>query len=283
MQDYWAPRQCLREPIPDIFIAAELLNKATDAHLSQDRSAALAFIRKANMPSVRAWTESLWGRKKNNPDQERYLRYREILGAPLSKPKDQRIPKRMPSSTEKIRLIERYGRHCVFCGIPLIRDRVRMAFNLAYPEAEVWGGTNATQHAAFQCMWLQFDHIVPHAHGGDNSIDNVVVTCAPCNYGRWDATLEEVGLLDPRTRPVKKTPWDGLERFLKGTTVSKQSETATGIAGGIGLDNDGNFFEWPLGMEGIYRVIADDGHVTYRDMKGGFYDADGNQIEDPGN
>lgn len=85
----------------------------------------------------------------------------------------------------------------------------------AYPESLPWGGTNPEQHAAFQCMWLQFDHILPHARGGDNSVNNVVVTCAPCNYGRSSKVLCEVGLIDPRGLPVHTTSWDGLERFLK--------------------------------------------------------------------
>ena len=43
-------------------------------------------------------------------------------------------------------------------------------------------------------MWLQFDHLLPNQGGGDSKLDNVVVTCAPCNFGRMDHTLEEVGL-----------------------------------------------------------------------------------------
>ncbi|MFZ5674436.1 MAG: HNH endonuclease [Pseudomonadota bacterium] len=64
-------------------------------------------------------------------------------------------------------------------------------------------------------MWMQFDHIEPHSHGGDNSPDNVAVTCAPCNYGKDNWGLKQLGLLDPRTIPVQRTSWDGLERFLR--------------------------------------------------------------------
>jgi 5-methylcytosine-specific restriction endonuclease McrA len=63
-------------------------------------------------------------------------------------------------------------------------------------------------------MWMQFDHVVPHSRGGDNSLENVIVTCAPCNFGRMERTLEEVGLIDPRTLSFLATPWDGLERLL---------------------------------------------------------------------
>jgi hypothetical protein len=84
-----------------------------------------------------------------------------------------------------------------------------------YPEAVPWGRKNSEQHAAFQAMWAQYDHVLPHAKGGTNDLSNVVITCAPCNFGRMEFTLEEVGLIDPRSRSPKTTQWDGLERLLK--------------------------------------------------------------------
>jgi 5-methylcytosine-specific restriction endonuclease McrA len=204
----------MREPISEIFHASHLLDRATDAHLVGDYSAADALIRTANIPAVRAWTESLWGSKAANPDQWKYHRFRMVPAAPPLLPKEQRISQRMPSSTERSIIIERYGRNCVFCGIPLIGKKVRMVLQRAYPEALSWGHTNQTQHAAFQCMWMQFDHVLPHSRGGDNTLENVVVTCAPCNYARWDSTLDEVGLFDPRKLPTQRTSWDGLERLL---------------------------------------------------------------------
>ncbi len=61
---------------------------------------------------------------------------------------------------------------------------------------------------------MQFDHLLPHSRGGDNSLSNVVATCAGCNYGRMDYTLEELGLIDPRSRALPESEWDGLERVL---------------------------------------------------------------------
>ena len=212
--DFLAPRRCLREPISEIFDAAQLLSAATDAHLLGKHSTAESLLRAANMPAVRAWTESLWGSRAANPDQQEYHRVRAIPGAPPCMPKAQRMAKRMPSAVDRTIIIERYGRNCVFCGIPLIGEQVREAFRCTYTEAVPWGHTNPTQHAAFQCMWMQFDHVLPHSRGGDNSVTNVVVTCAPCNYGRAERTLEEVGLIDPRQASIQKNSWDGLERML---------------------------------------------------------------------
>ena len=113
----------------------------------------------------------------------------------------------------KQRVIKRDGYHCRFCGIPVIRKEVRVRIREAYRDALPWERNNEGQHAAFQAMWLQYDHLLPHASGGSNEEENIVITCAPCNYGRGERTLKEVGLFDPLKRDPVRSPWDGLERF----------------------------------------------------------------------
>ncbi len=199
-------RPCLRESIPQIAEAAAYLNAAVSAHLDRDFKLAAELITRADMPEIRAWTESLWG--KNSP----YVVFRAIPDAPPILPVDSCV-KRMPGAAVKKRLHARDGFHCRFCGIPLIRKETRDKIKKAYPESLLWGTRNAEQHAAFQAMWVQYDHLLPHSRGGTNDIENMVITCAPCNYGRMDYLPEEVGLLDPRTREPLKSEWDGLERF----------------------------------------------------------------------
>ncbi len=212
-EGFLAPRRCLREPVSEIFQAAGLLDRAVDADLLGDQKSAAELIKAADKPAVRAWTESLWGSTTANPDQWKYHRYRVVADAPPYLNKARRLPTRMPDLAGRRAVIERYGRNCVFCGIPLISKEVRAAIKERYPQSLTWG-TNLSQHAAFQCMWMQFDHLLPHSRGGDSSLSNMVVTCAPCNFGRMQWTLEEVGLLDPRTLPIQKASWDGLERFI---------------------------------------------------------------------
>lgn len=200
-------RTCLRDPIPEIAEATRLLHDAVQAHLAGNARLAHESILRANLPVIREWTESLWG--SNSP----YVRYRPVENAPPSLPKEQRVKLRMPTTAEKQSLHERDGFHCRFCGIPLIRKEIRERIKKAYPEALPWGSKNIDQHAAFQAMWLQYDHLLPHARGGDNRLDNLLITCAPCNFGRMNWTLDEVGLIDPRTRPPVRSDWTGLEEF----------------------------------------------------------------------
>ena len=197
----------LREPIPEIAEAARYLDEAVTAHLAGRFVVADELIRRTNMKVIRDWTESLWGTASP------YVQFREIAGVPPSVPKAQRLHERMPTTAEKQTLLQRDGLHCRFCGIPVIRTEIRKRIHEKYPDALPWGNTNQSQHAAFQAMWVNYDHVLPHARGGTSELDNVVITCAPCNYARWNYVLEEVDLIDPRTREPVRSSWDGLERF----------------------------------------------------------------------
>lgn len=200
-------RNCLRDPIPEIAEAARLLDGAVSAHLAGDFETVRQLIRSADMPSIRAWTESIWGAESP------YLQYRPVPDSPPTLPRSARVVLRMPNRDEKQALHARDGYHCRFCGIPVIRKETRRRIAAAYPNEAMWGRKNIDQHSALQAMWAQYDHVLPHSRGGTNDLGNMVLTCAPCNFGRMEFTLGEVGLADPRNREPVRSSWDGLERF----------------------------------------------------------------------
>ncbi|UWQ19232.1 HNH endonuclease [Jannaschia sp. M317] len=208
---YWEPRDCLRVPTSHVWRAVDLLDKAADAHVSGSRSEAATLIADADTPEIRDYVETMWGSAKNYPDQVHYLRRRHVESLPESLPK---AKERMPGAATKRLLIARDGYRCRFCGVPVIPMEVRKSVHLEYPNALRWGSKNAEQHAAFQCLWLQFDHVIPFKHGGDSSMENVVITCAPCNFAKNDYHLRELGLTDPRERAPIPSEWDGLMRVL---------------------------------------------------------------------
>lgn len=202
-------RPHLLDPIPELQEAVRLLDEAVSAHLAGDRDRADRLIRAADLPVIAEWTESLWG--QGGP----WSRPRPVANPLPYLPSGQRPRQRMPGKTVLRQLVARDGYHCRFCGIPVIRAEIRRLIRAAYPEALRWGTRNADQHAAFQALWLTYDHLLPHARGGDNDPDNLVIACQPCNCGRADLTLGEAGLLDPRERDPVRSAWDGLERFTK--------------------------------------------------------------------
>ena len=203
-------RVCFRDAIPEIAEAAALLDAAVTAHLLGNAAQAEALIRRADMPPVAAWVESILG--KNSP----YVVI-QSSGTP-SLASEYRVAARMPTAQERCQLHARDGFHCRFCGIPVIRAEVRERIQRAYPQALRWGKRNVERHAAFFALWAQYDHLLPHAHGGGNELSNIVVTCAACNYGRGGFTLAEVGLAHPLERPPVRSAWDGLERFGRRPT-----------------------------------------------------------------
>lgn len=201
-------RDCFRAPSPDVFRSADLLRRAANAHLLGTRDRAEELLRLANSSEVRDWLESVWG--KSSP----YVVYRSVPGSPPVLPKRNRLETRMPSSLEKAALLRRDGFVCRFCGLPVIRREVRAHLRKYYPDALPWGRSNESQHSAFQALWAQYDHILPHARGGTNALDNMVIACAACNFGRMNYTLDEVGISDPRQREPSKLDWNGLEDVL---------------------------------------------------------------------
>lgn len=201
-------RRHFREPVPEIYDAVRLLDAAATAHLLGERGIASELIRLADMPVIRDWLDSIWGAGS------RYVFYRPVPDSPAFVSKDGKASARMPDAATKRKLIERDGHHCRLCGIPVIREEVRKYLRACYPGTLRWGARNVDQHAAFQALWLQYDHILPHARGGSNSIANMLVACAACNYGRMDYTFEEVGFAPIATLEPVRSSWDGLERVL---------------------------------------------------------------------
>jgi hypothetical protein len=201
-------RPSLRPPIPEIAIAARLLRNAVTAHIEGRFGEAENLLDQANIDAINEWADSLIGKlcEYNTP------RFRL---SPSAKGSIQREKTRMPSSELKRMLHIRDGYHCRFCGTPILRRQVRKRLVELYPKA-VHG--NGVRHAAVFVMEVQYDHIVPHSKGGRNELENLVLTCLPCNYGRGGFTLEEMGLSDPRTHQHVEciaSGWDGLEQLLQ--------------------------------------------------------------------
>ncbi|MBR7801158.1 HNH endonuclease [Undibacterium fentianense] len=201
-------RAFFREPIPEIYKCAELIRTAVEAHISGNSEVASDLFNLANDIAVREWLESIWG--KSSP----YVKFKSVPNSLPILSKEDRLEVRMPSGQQKASLLRRDGFYCRFCEIPVIRKEVRHYLHTIYPNTLPWGRKNISQHAAFQVMWAQYDHIIPHARGGTNSLENMVITCAACNFGRMDFTLEEVGIEDPRSRLIKRGLWNGMEHVL---------------------------------------------------------------------
>lgn len=202
-------RLSIREPIPEIFEAYYLLSAAADAHLHGQFEAAASLFARANIPAVYDWAWAEWQKPRLNirvPKPENDTRK-----VPKSeKDKDLRV-------AQKRLILARDGFRCRYCGIPVIDSDIRKLMHKLYPDQVPWTDNRPEQqHSGFSSMWLQYEHIVPLSHGGRSDENNVVISCALCNFGKDVSTLKQLDIADPRLRPPVPAPWDGLER-LRGS------------------------------------------------------------------
>lgn len=207
-------RDCFSAPIPEIFQAARLLDQAITAHLEGNRASADSLIRAADMDAIGTWLDPIWLRRSE------LTKAIKVGNLPPLVSREKRFKPRNASGAMKRDLVARDGHHCRYCGMPLVRAEVRKELNKLYPEAARWTSpSEKDQHRGLQAMWLQYDHLHVHSRGGETTMDNLVVSCAACNYGRDRYTLEEMRFNDPRTNLRLPTwegrqTWTGLERML---------------------------------------------------------------------
>ncbi len=216
--DFLAPRACLLPPIPELEIAADLLAAAADALLATDLDLAKEKLRQANDPVLYQHAKRIIGQA-----DPQVHRHRPIARAPAAIAKATR---RMPSAEDQRAMYARDGWRCRFCGCRIVLDRARRAMRNQVPDAIPWSEAEGF-HAAFYALSGSVDHVLPHSAGGGNDLDNIVTACWPCQFGRSAWLIEEVGLIDPRSRPPVADSWDGLTRMLRADSKSVSPVRAT--------------------------------------------------------
>lgn len=191
-------------PVSAARAATSLFSQAACAHAAGKSEEAFNLIVAADCDVTRQWASTIMGRVSisiHGPGPKQ-----PIIKLPQA---DLDVP-RMPGSKLKEALILRDGWNCRFCGLDLICRATLNRIKKNYPDVVGWKGPEVRKHALLRVVAAQFDHLLPHSRGGRTTLDNMVMTCAPCNYGRGSWTLEECRLNDPLSRPVVRADWDGL-------------------------------------------------------------------------
>lgn len=201
-------RPYLLAPIPELDEAVDLLSQAADALLAGNEDLARDYIKRADIPAVHVWASRAMGKN----DKEIH-RLRPAAGAAKAVAPVDRVKQRMPTGTAPAAIYARDGYRCRFCGCRVLAPTARRAMDARLPGAIRWGDDNPDRHAAFFALAATIDHLVPHSRGGGNEPENLLTTCQACNFGRGRYSIEEVGLIDPRSRPPVVDDWDGLKRL----------------------------------------------------------------------
>lgn len=198
-------RTCLLPPLPEHAIAADLLSAAVDAILAHDLDRAHGLARRANMPELLQFARRLMGAE--DPEIHRKRPTPRPPGAAA------KALSRMPTAEETRKLFKRDGWRCRWCGCRVVSPQARDAMRAYLPDAIPWADDDG-YHGAFLALTASVDHVVPHSSGGTNDLENLVAACWSCQFGRGSCTLEQFGLVDPRSRPPVVDEWDGLCRVI---------------------------------------------------------------------
>ena len=200
-------RTSLLEPIPELELAAKLLDAAADAVLQQRLDLAARLLSNANFQEIRDYAWRLVG--KMSPEVH------HLTKRPKCLPKAERDPRRMPSQTEQREIFLRDGWRCRFCGIKVINRRARSVLVHLFSIESCWTSKERQRHAALYALAASLDHVLPHGRGGKNELPNFVTACYCCQFGRGEWLLDEVGVQDPLLREPVRDSWDGLTRIVE--------------------------------------------------------------------
>ena len=95
-----------------------------------------------------------------------------------------------------------------------LRDYIPSARSPAFTRFNVFlRDTFTCQYCNHKCAApeLTFDHVIPRAHGGRTSWENVVTACGPCNLRKGSKLPRECNMI-PRQEPRRPTSWELQDR-----------------------------------------------------------------------
>ena len=201
-------RRHFLQPMLEHSLAADFLSQAADVLLSAQIEHARTLVVKADFAVLREYAQKIAGKY-----DEAIHQFREVPDAPpRSKNK---VKQRMPSKGAARAIFERDGWRCRFCDVRVISTEAIRVLDARFPEEIRNRAPMRNIHGGIRALAVSLDHVLPHSRGGDNSDGNLVAACGPCQFGRNQWTLEEVGFGDPRDRAPIVDDWDGLKRLLK--------------------------------------------------------------------
>lgn len=260
-------RAFIKQPLPEVYAAISALEAAVDAHLEGDRELAAAKFKDANCPVTWEWLNKDW------TGVIKHVVIMKPKGDTQVIPKAERDPDRNIAPWIRQAVLARDGYRCRYCALPVVHADIRKIARQLYPVEVPWNiripfGT----HAAFEAAWLQFDHVEPHSHGGKSSVENVVITCALCNFGKDRFTLRQLDIEDPRLRSPVPSNFDGLERLrqfaptpVRPATKAKKSNVRPDgdPSGTVTVDVEAFFFAHAYISKGYVNIPPINGKARW--------------------
>ena len=98
-------------------------------------------------------------------------------------------------------ILSRDNFRCRYCSRTVLPKKKLISFhrNLG-DEFFPIGRRNSEISGYYLVLCATLDHVIPHSLGGRTNEGNLVTSCWPCNYGKMNNTLEQIGLENPFSR-----------------------------------------------------------------------------------
>lgn len=190
-------------PRPDWFASQiDIFVEALSCFRRGDRDASLGLISEIRSDEIIEW----------------YVEHGQMSGKHRSKGLGLEEPPEVPiwsrdqqrglKKNVEIIVFQRDNYHCRYCGSRLIPTPFMKSFvkELNSPLFK-YGRKNHDRHGIIHLTKPLADHLIPWSLGGRTSLENLVSSCAPCNYGKAGFTLEQLGLENPFNRSALQNNW----------------------------------------------------------------------------
>ena len=113
-------------------------------------------------------------------------------------------------------IYERDGHVCRYCHSRVVDTKVllKMEKIVGAENFKVKGSGNQIRHGVSLAFRATVDHVKPLSRGGRTTLDNLITSCWSCNYGKYNALLEDMNIEDPFKRPPNLiSGWNGLVKI----------------------------------------------------------------------
>lgn len=112
--------------------------------------------------------------------------------------------RKAPARQQILKMFTDDNFHCRYCKSPVIGDRklfAKLAKHVEVPEL-LTTGTNEQRHGLYLLFRASHDHVVPLNAGGRDDIENLVTACWPCQFGKYNYTLQELNMNPEVDAPI---------------------------------------------------------------------------------
>ena len=210
--------KCSPLPPPDWFEGQlEFLARAVRQYVSGNRPACLSTLTNNRGDEMRDWY--IEHGQTSGGHRARVLKLPEPVTV---LPSERDSPYIGPKLEDKV--FGRDGYRCRYCGIKLVSNRVLKALIAALKTKAFRRGGPNNETQGFLCAFFpSADHVIPRSIGGKTDMSNLITSCVPCNFGKANYTIEQIGIENPFLREAIEDGWNGLTPELSGIKTAAKA------------------------------------------------------------